>query len=137
MFNRNNYVSMKNIPFFTESYVQRIKETYIKTYLINGENLSVGAIISDLDNKQQSLILLNDQYNSFKLNNADEGIINGLDAAMTDLQKNIGIYQDILANNVEVADLIELKGYLLEDQNPSISVQRQLNFINSIIQSRS
>ena len=56
MFNRNNYVSFKNIPMFMESYkpvtqnIPMFMESYIPvTYFVNGENMTLHSIIRDLD----------------------------------------------------------------------------------------
>jgi hypothetical protein len=130
MFNRNNYASLKNLPMFVESYSPA-------TYTVNGENMTLSAIISDLDDKQQSYVLLDNQISSFKSTNSAAIMIQGLEAAKLGLQKIIGSYQDVLSKEVSLKDLSELLSYLNEQIDPSLSIQRQINFLKIVIQSKS
>jgi hypothetical protein len=130
MFNRNNYAQLKTIPFLQESYTPT-------TYVVNNENMTLASIISDLDNKQQALILLDNQVSSFKLSNADKSIIQGLEAAQMGLRTQISAYQNVLSKNVTLDSFNDLLSYLNTQTDPPIAVQRQINFVKSIIQSKS
>lgn len=131
MFNRNNYTSLKNLPMFMESYTS-------STYLVNGQNTTLSSIIRDLDEKQQSSILLDNQIASFKsTTGSDSVVIQGLESAKMGIQKSIGSYQKTLATEVSKNDLIELHASLSEKPDPSMSTQRQINFLKFIIDNKS
>jgi hypothetical protein len=130
MFNRNNYVSLKNIPMFVavESYTP-------VTYLVNGENMTLSSIINELYNKQETNILLGDQISSFKSMNSDSIIIQGLEAARLGVQKNIGSYQNVLMNDVSVKDLTDLLIELNDQKDPSESIKRQIKYLKNAMKS--
>ena len=130
MFNRNNYVSFKNIPMFTESYTP-------VTYFVNGENMTLSSIIKDLDSKQETNTLLDNQISSFRSTNSDSIIIQGLEAAKLGVLKNIGSYQNILKNDVSVKDLTDLLTDLNEQKDPSVETQRQINYLTNVLKSKS
>jgi len=131
MFNRNNYTSLRNLPMFMESY------TPSSTYLVNGQNTTLSSIIRDLDEKQQASILIDNQIASFKSTGLDPVVIQGLESAKMGIQKSIGSYQNTLATEVSKNDLIELHASLSEKPDPSISTQRQINFLKFIIDNKS
>lgn len=130
MFNRNNYVSFKNIPMFMESYTP-------VTYVVNGEDMTLHSIIKNLDSKQETNTLLDNQISSFKSMNSEPMIIQGLEAAKSGVLKNIESYQSVLMNDVSVKDLKDLLTDLNEQSNPDIPTQRQINFLKNFIKSKS
>ena len=130
MFNRNNYVSFKNIPMFMESYKP-------VTYFVNGENMTLHSIIRDLDSKQETNTLLDNQISSFRSTNSDSIIIQGLEAAKLGVLKNIESYQNILMNDVSVKDFTDLLTDLNELKDPSVETQRQINYLTNLIKSKS
>lgn len=132
MFNRNNYVSFKNIPMFAEV------ESYTPvTYVVNGENMTLFSIIKDLDSKQETNILLDNQISSFRSTSSDSIIIQGLEAAKLGVQKSIESYQNILMNDVSVKDLSDLLTELNDQKDPSIETQRQINYLKNVMKSKS
>ena len=144
MFNRNNYVSFKNIPMFMESYkpvtqnIPMFMESYIPvTYFVNGENMTLHSIIRDLDSKQETNTLLDNQISSFRSTNSDSIIIQGLEAAKLGVLKNIESYQNILMNDVSVKDCTDLLTDLNELKDPSVETQRQINYLTNLIKSKS
>ena len=144
MFNRNNYVSFKNIPMFMESYkpvtqnIPMFMESYIPvTYFVNGENMTLHSIIRDLDSKQETNTLLDNQISSFRSTNSDSIIIQGLEAAKLGVLKNIESYQNILMNDVSVKDLTDLLTDLNEQKDPSIETKRHINYLTNMIKSKS
>lgn len=130
MFNRNNYVSFKNIPMFMESYTP-------VTYVVNGENMTLNSIIRDLDSKQETNTLLDSQISSFRSTNSDSIIIQGLEAAKLGVLKNIESYQSVLMNDVSVKDLTDLLTDLNELKDPSVETQRQINYLKNVLKSKS
>jgi len=132
MFNRNNYASFKNIPMFEEV------ESYTPaTYVVNGENMTLFSIIKDLDSKQETNTLLDNQISSFRSTNSDSIIIQGLEAAKLGILKTIGSYQNVLMNDVSLKDLSELLTELNEKKDPSIETQRQINYLTNVMKSKS
>lgn len=130
MFNRNNYVSFKNIPMFMESYTP-------VTYVVNDENMTLHSIIRDLDSKQETNTLLDSQISSFRSTNSDSIIIQGLEAAKLGVLKNIESYQSVLMNDVSVKDLTDLLTDLNELKDPSVETQRQINYLKNVLKSKS
>jgi len=132
MFNRNNYASFKNIPMFAEV------ESYTPaTYVVNGENMTLFSIIKDLDSKQETNTLLDNQISSFRSTNSDSIIIQGLEAAKLGVLKNIGSYQNVLMNDVSLKDLTDLLTDLNEQKDPSESTKRQINYLTNVMKSKS
>ena len=132
MFNRNNYASFKNIPMFAEV------ESYTPaTYVVNGENMTLYSIIKDLDSKQETNTLLDNQISSFRSTNSDSIIIQGLEAAKLGVLKNIGSYQNVLMNDVSLKDLTDLLTDLNEQKDPSESTKRQINYLTNVMKSKS
>jgi len=132
MFNRNNYVSFKNIPMFAEV------ESYTPvTYVVNGENMTLFSIIKDLDSKQETNILLDNQISSFRSTSSDSIIIQGLEAAKLGVQKSIESYQNILMNDVSVKDLSDLLTELNDQKDPSESTKKQINYLTNVLKSKS
>ena len=144
MFNRNNYVSFKNIPMFMESYkpvtknIPMFMESYTPvTYVVNDENMTLHSIIRDLDSKQETNTLLDSQISSFRSTNSDSIIIQGLEAAKLGVLKNIESYQSVLMNDVSVKDLTDLLTDLNELKDPSVETQRQINYLKNVLKSKS
>ena len=130
MFNRNNYVSLKDLPMFVESYEP-------SRFSVNGQNMTLYSIIQDLDDKQQSYTLLDNQIATFNSMNADPIVIQGLQSAKMGIQQIIGNYQNVLSTDVSLNDFTELLSSLSQQPEPSIPVQRQINFLKSVVESKS
>ena len=142
MFNRNNYLSMKDLPFFQkESYIQKEYLTYVPPmYKVGGGNMKLPSIISTLDDKQQTLKLLNSQISSLKSVNTDINIINGMESAKKDILKQITVLQGVISKNVELKDFTELYDFLSKNFSTAndripipIPIQRQMNFLKNLI----
>jgi hypothetical protein len=132
MFNRNNYVSFKNIPMFAEV------ESYTPaTYVVNGENMTLFSIIKDLNDKQETNTLLDNQISSFRSTNSDSIIIQGLEAAKLGVQKSIASYQNVLVNDVSMKDFTDLLTELNDQKDPSESTKKQINYLTNVLKSKS
>jgi hypothetical protein len=107
------------------------------TYVVNGENMTLFSIIKDLDSKQETNILLDNQISSFRSTSSDSIIIQGLEAAKLGVQKSIESYQNILMNDVSVKDLSDLLTELNDQKDPSIETQRQINYLKNVMKSKS
>jgi hypothetical protein len=107
------------------------------TYVVNGENMTLFSIIKDLNDKQETNTLLDNQISSFRSTNSDSIIIQGLEAAKLGVQKSIASYQNVLVNDVSMKDFTDLLTELNDQKDPSESTKKQINYLTNVLKSKS